>query len=83
MSQDSEQEQQSTGMMNSGTREAGWLAVLVGIWMDTDHAVVLGRNQWLWRVAVLSNVISGIVVAILAGYIARMVSTGASQSTTA
>jgi hypothetical protein len=75
---------------SSGNSGAGWLAALVGIWVlitpffwgamsGAGLAWWGGGGAWLYW----SNVISGIIVAILAGYSVRSGGTETSESTTA
>lgn len=90
MAQDSDQERQTRTVQRSNQkgRTAGWITVLVGIWVlitpffwgATGGAGAWGGGgTWLYW----SNVISGIVVAILAGYSSRSGGRPTEESTTA
>jgi hypothetical protein len=82
--QGSDQDSRAGRAQNSGqgNQAAGWIAALVGIWVlitpffwgtATGSGAWGGGGAWLYW----SNVISGIVIAILAGYSARSGNSGA------
>lgn len=65
---------QSSGQDGRGNRTAGWIAALFGVWIlitpffwGGAQGAWGGGGAWLYW----SNVISGIVIAILAGYSAQ------------
>ena len=74
----------------SGNAQAGWLAALVGLWVLITPffwgAIVGGGINW-WAASGVwlywSNIISGIVIAALAGYSAQSPGTGSESSATA
>lgn len=75
--------------VRSGNAQAGWIAALVGIWVlitpffwgvsGSAGGWWGGGGAWLYW----SNVVSGIIVAILAGYTARSAGASSTSSATA